>query len=155
MSGSLPAGSPEGSVLPQSLLFACTLNAVRSPMAEALARQLLPRTVYVASAGLQKTEIDGFAVAVMRETGLDIAEHVPQSLDEIDCSAFDLVVALTPEAAEFARAATRVSATLVEVWNVPDVTGQGDSREQRLSAYRGVREMLRGLIRDRFGGAGR
>ncbi|HEY0270002.1 MAG TPA: hypothetical protein VGC10_03325 [Sphingomonas sp.] len=139
--------------MPQSVLFACTLNAVRSPMAEALARQLLPRHVFVASAGIAKRDVDGFAVAVMREIGLDIGDHLPQSLGEIGCCSFDVIVALSPEAESFARDAVRASATEVEFWPVPDLSGAGDTRNQRLDAFREVREMLRRRIRARFIGA--
>ncbi len=140
--------------VPHSVLFACTLNAVRSPMAEALARQMLPKNVFVASAGIRKADINGFAVAVMRELDIDIADHQPQTLQEIDCGSFDLVVALSPEAEVFARVATRPTAAEVEFWEVPDLSGEGGSREQRLDAFRSVRDLLRKRIRARFQSGG-
>jgi protein-tyrosine-phosphatase len=136
--------------VPHSVLFACTLNAVRSPMAEGLARHMLPRNIFVSSAGLRKSDVDGFAVAVMREIGIDIADHEPQALQEADTGSFDLVVALSPEADAFARTATRATATEIEVWEVPDLSGAGDTRERRLEAFRSVRELLRRRIRARF-----
>ncbi len=138
--------------MPQSVLFACTLNAVRSPMAEALARQLLPRNVFIASAGIRKSEVDGFAVAVMREVDLDIGSHIPQNIEEIGCTAFDIIVALSPEAEQFAREVVRATATEVEFWPIPDLSGAGETRSQRLDAFREVREMLRRRIRARFYG---
>ena len=138
--------------MPHSVLFACTLNAVRSPMAEALARQLLPRHVFVASAGIRKSDVDGFAVAVMREVDLDIGDHIPRNLDEIGCTAFDIIVALSPEAEQFARDVVRATATEVEFWPIPDLSGAGETRDQRLDAFREVREMLRRRIRQRFHG---
>ena len=137
-------------VIPQSILFACTLNAVRSPMAEALARKALGPRVYVASAGLRKTEVDAFAAFVMRELDIDISEHQSQSLVDVDVAAFDLVVALSPEAEAFAREATRLSATAVEYWQVPDLSGAGETRNQRLEAFRSVRTLLGERIRERF-----
>lgn len=136
---------------PQSVLFACTLNAVRSPMAEALARQALGRKAYVASAGVTKSDVDPFAVAVMRESGLDISGHLPHTFDETDCTAFDLVVALSPEAENRARELTRAAATQVEYWPVPDLSGHGESRAQKIEAFREVRELLRQKIKARFG----
>jgi protein-tyrosine-phosphatase len=136
--------------VPHSVLFACTLNAVRSPMAEGLARQMLPQNIYVSSAGLRKSDVDGFAVAVMREVGIDIADHEPQALQEADTGSFDLVVALSPEAQVFASAATRATATEIEFWEVPDLSGAGESRERRLEAFRSVRDLLRRRIRARF-----
>jgi protein-tyrosine-phosphatase len=137
---------------PQAILFACTLNAVRSPMAEGLARQLLGKSCYVASAGLRKNDVDPFAVAIMRESGIDIGEHVAQGIDDVDCGAFDVIVALSPEMRDYALEATRTMATQVEYWPVPDLSGEGETRTQKLDAFRAVRDGLRQRIRERFGG---
>ncbi|MBI4274146.1 MAG: arsenate reductase ArsC [Rhizobiales bacterium] len=140
---------------PQAVLFACGLNSVRSPMAAGLFRQLFGQNIYVGSAGVKKGELDPFAVAAMEEIGLDISKHRPQTFEEIEeweGFNFDVIVTLSPEAHHRALEVTRTIATDVEYWPTPDPTNTEGSREQRLDAYRAVRDMLMQRIRTRFGG---
>ena len=143
--------------MPQAVLFACGLNSVRSPMAEGLFRQMLGRAVYVASAGVRKDELDPFAVAALDEIGIDIAKHKPITFEELEDwhgLNFDLIVTLSPEAHHKALELTRTHAAEVEYWPTVDPTGVEGSREQRLEAYRGVRDELMARIRERFGRPG-
>ena len=134
---------------PRSLLFACTRNAVRSPMAEALARRWLGSEVFIGSAGVEPAPVNPFAVAVMDEIGLDIRGHNARTFDELsDC--FDLVVALSKSAYLASKAYAAGSAVTVEHWDVPDPTLNEGSREQRLVAFRSVRSGLEARIRERF-----
>lgn len=135
---------------PQSVLFMCTLNAVRSPIAEGLARRALGRGIFVASAGIVKAPADHFAISVMHEIGIDISEHCSRTVEETDCASFDLIVALSREAAAAARARTRGCATEVEAWDVPEISGAGETRSQKLEAYRGLRDSLGHRIEARF-----
>jgi len=140
---------------PQAVLFACGLNAVRSPMAAGLFQQLFGKTVYVGSAGAQKGELDPFAVAAMEEIGIDISRHKPmtfEELDELEGLNFDLIVTLSPPAHHKALELTRTLAAEVEYWPTVDPTATEGSREQRLEAYRQVRDQLLAQIRARFGG---
>lgn len=142
---------------PQAVLFACGLNAVRSPMAAGIFQQLFGKTVYVGSAGVQKGEPDPFAVAVMAEIGIDIARHKPvtfEVLDELEGLNFDLIVTLSPPAHHKALELTRTLAADVEYWRTADPTAAEGNREQRLEAYRAVRDQLLEHIRERFGRAG-
>ena len=139
---------------PQAVLFACGLNSVRSPMAAGLFRQLIGSGTYVNSAGVRKDELDPFAVAVLEEVGIDIAKHRPmtfEDLDEWEGLNFDLIVTLAPEAHHRALELTRTAAVEVEYWPTSDPTAVEGSREQRLEAYREVREQLTQRIKARFG----
>ena len=139
---------------PQAVLFACGLNAVRSPMAAALFRHLFGRSSYVGSAGVRKGELDPFAVAAMEEIGLDIAKHRPvtcEELEDLEGLNFDLIVTLAPEAHHKALDLTRTLALDVEYWPTADPTSAEGNREQRLDAYRQVRDQLMRRIRQRFG----
>jgi protein-tyrosine-phosphatase len=141
--------------LPQAVLFACGLNAVRSPMAAALMKQLAGNAVYVVSAGVRKGELDPFAVAVMEEAGHDIAKHRPMTFEELEDWEglnFDLIVTLSPEAHHKAIELTRTVAADVEYWPTVDPTDAEGSREQRLDAYRAVRDQLLARIQARFAG---
>jgi protein-tyrosine-phosphatase len=122
-------------------------------MAASLFRQLLGRTTYVASAGVRKSELDPFAVSAMAEIGLDIAKHRPLTFEELEDWEglnFDLIITLSPEAHHKALELTRTLAAEVEYWPTPDPTAVEGSREQRLAAYREVREELMRRIRARF-----
>src|SRR5262245_15068873 len=139
--------------LPQAVLFVCGQNAVRSPMAAGLLRQLFRMRTYVASAGVRKGELDPFAGAPGEEAGVDIARHKPMTFDELEeweGLNFDLIVTLSPEAHHKALELTRTLAAEVEYWPTPDPTVAEGSREQRLDAYRDVRDMLVRRIKDRF-----
>ncbi|MCB1514314.1 MAG: low molecular weight phosphatase family protein [Hyphomicrobiaceae bacterium] len=139
--------------LPGAVLFACTMNAVRSPMAAAMLRHLAGRRCYVESAGVRAGDADGFAAAVMGEIGIDMSRHKPRTLAELNDTSFDLIVTLSPEAHHQALELTRTMAVDVEYWPTIDATvliGQG-SREQILQSYRGVRDKLFEKIRQRFG----
>jgi protein-tyrosine-phosphatase len=138
---------------PQAVLFACGLNSVRSPMAAALLRQALGTSLYVGSAGVRKGELDPFAAAVMDEVGIDIKAHRPmtfEELDDLEGLNFDLIVTLAPEAHHKALELTRTLAAEVEYWPTADPTAIEGSREQRLDAYREVRDQLLQRIRARF-----
>jgi protein-tyrosine-phosphatase len=142
---------------PQAVLFACGLNSVRSPMAAGLFRELFGKTVYVGSAGVQRGELDPFAVAAMAELGIDISRHKPhtfEELDELEGLNFDLIVTLSPPAHHKALELTRTLAAEVEYWPTHDPTAAEGSREQRLDAYREVRDELMARIRERFGRGG-
>src|SRR5499427_6030099 len=139
---------------PHAVLFACGLNMIRSPMAAALFKHLFGARAYVGSVGVRKGELDPFATAVMDEVGLDISKHRPmtfEELDELEGLNFDLIVTLAPEAHHKALELTRTIAADVEYWPTADPTIQEGNREQRLDAYRAVRDHLLRRIKDRFG----
>ena len=135
---------------PSAVLFCCTQNALRSPMAAAMLRQLHGRRIFVDSVGVRAGEIDGFAVAAMDEIGIDIAKHKPRTFDELEDSSFDLIISLSPEAQHKAVEMTRAMACDVEFWNTFDPSIVEGSREQRMDAYRDVRDGLMQRIRERF-----
>jgi protein-tyrosine-phosphatase len=142
---------------PQAVLFACGLNSVRSPMAAALLKQMLGSSLYVGSAGVRKGELDPFAVAAMDELGIDIHAHRPmtfEELDDLEGLNFDLIITLAPEAHHKALELTRTLAADVEYWPTADPTAIEGTREQRLGAYRDVRDQLVQKIRGRFGRRG-
>jgi len=142
---------------PQSVLFACGFNSVRSPMAESLLQQMFPHALYVKSAGVKKGELDPFAVAVMAELGQDISTHKPITFEELEDWEglnFDLIITLSPEAHHKALELTRTLAADVEYWPTVDPTTTHGSREQKLAAYREVCDTLLSRIRKRFSKVG-
>lgn len=135
-----------------AVLFACTHNAVRSAMAEGIMKHLLGHRIYVDSAGVRPAdEPDPFAVQVMDEIGIDIADHRPKAFDDLEDDSFDEVISLSPEAQHRAVEMTRVMACDVVFWNTFDPTVVEGNREGRLDAYRQVRDQLIKRIRQHFG----
>jgi protein-tyrosine-phosphatase len=145
----MPRG-PNGEELPGAVLFACTLNSVRSPMAAAIMRHLFGRSVYVDSVGARAGKLDPLAVEAMDEIGIEIGKHKPKSFDEFEDTSFDLVITLSPEAHHKAMEMTRTSAASVEFWPTMDPTAVEGSRDQRMAAYRAVRDELERRIQARF-----
>jgi protein-tyrosine-phosphatase len=136
--------------LPHAVLFACSQNAVRSPMAEGILKHLLGHRIYVDSTGVRAREIDGFVVEVMDEIGIDLSKHRPKSFDDLEDSSYDLIISLSPEAQHRAVELTRTMACEVEFWNTFDPTLIEGNRETRLAAYRQVRDFLMARIEARF-----
>ena len=137
--------------VPRSVLFLCSMNSVRSPMAEQIARRVLPRSVFVASAGVRRGERDPFVDAVLAEAGMSLGEREPHQFDELEDAYFDLIVTLSPQAHHAALELTRSLAVDVEYWPMPDPAGIAGTRDQILSAYRDLRDRLDQRIRQRFG----
>ncbi|WP_306249698.1 low molecular weight phosphatase family protein [Parvularcula sp. IMCC14364] len=134
--------------LPRGILFACNMNSVRSPMAEALARQLLGPSVYIASAGVYEGGLDPFVEAIMQEIDHSVDGHEPQEFAAVDPLDFDLVVALTPKAAE--EALKFFDQKQIELWETPNPTDVRGSRDQIMQAYREARDSLQSRIVSRF-----
>lgn len=139
---------------PQSVLFVCSENSVRSPMAEALTRKLSNNRVYAASVGLRRGRTDGFAAEVLREIGIENGLRAPRAWEEFEDEAFDLVVSLTPEARDRIAELARGVPTELAYWPTPDPTLIEGSRETVLDAYRAVRDGLARRIRELFGSPG-
>ncbi len=144
---------------PQSVLFCCDHNAVRSPMAEGLMKFFYGTEIYVQSAGVKNDlDIDGFSVSVCSELGVELSRHRTRSFEEMqewgdDLSGFDLVVALSPASQRQALELTRYYHLDVEYWPILDPTGLGEGREEKLNSYRQARDQIKERILKRFGPA--
>ena len=152
----MTTGSDDRPPLPGAVLFACNFNRVRSPMAEALAKALVGDRVFVDSCGLKPDDAaeaegaDPFVQAVMAEIGVDLAAHRPKTFDELEDASFDVVISLTPEAQHRAVELARHNAVEIEYWPTHDPTLADGSRENRLAAYREVRDDLAARLQARF-----
>ncbi len=135
---------------PKAVLFACTENALRSPMAEAILKHLHGHRIYVDSVGVRTAEIDPFAIAVMEEIGIDLSRHRAKSFDDLEDESYDLIITLSPEAQHRAVEMTRTMACEVEFWHTFDPSIVEGNRETRLDAYRQVRDRLMERILARF-----
>ena len=143
--------------LPQSILFCCDHNAVRSPMAEGIMKKLYGTGTYVQSVGvINDLEIDGFSIAVCDEIGVELSRHRSRSFDEMerwgdDLSSFDLIVALSPASQRRALELTRLFHLTVEYWPILDPTGIGETREMKLVSYRQTRDQILKKLREKWG----
>ena len=132
-----------------TMLFVCSMNSVRSPMAAALARQAFPGRVIARSVGVNGGKADQFVHEVMEEIGIDMSVHTPHILDELVANRFDLVIALSDDA-PYAVARKGLEADAVETWSVPDPSLVEGNRELVLEAYRELRDGLRSRVRMRL-----
>ncbi len=155
------AADPPSPREPAAVLFACNLNRVRSPMAEALLRRFIGDRIFVDSCGLKRTpateeegeaalRADPLVAEVMAEVGCDLSEFRAKTFEELEDDSFDLVISLTPEAQHRAVEMARGRATAIEYWPTHDPTLEEGSRQARLAAYRAVRDSLAERIRKRF-----
>ena len=139
--------------LPSRVLFACTWNSVRSPMAEGIMKNLVGTSMFVDSVGVRKGQPDGFTIAVLDEIGVDLNNHRPKTFEELEDESFDLVISLSPEAQHKAVEMTRTSHCEVEFWHTMDPSIVEGSRDTRLHAYRDMRDKLHERLRQRFASA--
>ena len=137
-------------VLPGSVLFACTHNSIRSVMAENIMKSLYGHAVYVDSVGVMAKDVDGFAVEVLDEIGLDASKHVSKNFEDLEDNSYDLIISLSPEAHHKAEELTRMTATETEFWNTIDPSTSEGNREMQLNAFRHVRDDLYEKIKARF-----
>lgn len=143
--------------LPQSILFCCDHNAVRSPMAEGIMKKLYGTGTYVQSVGvINDLEIDGFSISVCEEIGVELSRHRSRSFDEMDkwgddLSSFDLIVALSPASQRRALELTRLFHLTVEYWPILDPTGIGETREMKLVSYRQTRDQIVNKLKEKWG----
>ena len=143
--------------LPQSVLFCCDHNAVRSPMAEGVMKQFYGQDVYVQSVGVvNDLEIDGFAIAACAEIGVELSRHRSRSFDEMEqmgdtLSSFDVIEALSPASQKRALDLTRFYHLTVEYWPVLDPTGIGETRDAKLNAYRQTRDQIVEQLQRKWG----
>ena len=143
--------------LPQSVLFCCDHNAVRSPMAEGIMKKFYGTGTYVQSVGVKNDmEIDGFSIAVCRELDVELDRHRSRSFDEMeewgdDLGSFDLVIALSTASQRRALELTRFYHLDVEYWPILDPTGLGEGREAKLTQFRAARDQIVGRLINRFG----
>jgi len=143
--------------LPQSILFCCDHNAVRSPMAEGIMKKLYGTGTYVQSAGVKNDlEIDGFCISVCKEIDVELSRHRSRSFDEMeqwgdDISSYDLVIALSPASQRRALELTRFYHLDVDYWPIMDPTGLGESRQAKLESYRQTRDQILERLIARWG----
>jgi protein-tyrosine phosphatase len=140
--------------LPGAILFACSHNSLRSPMAEGIMKHLHGRRIFVDSVGVRPGELDPFAAEVMEELGISIENHRAKSFDDLEDGSFDVIITLSPEAQHSAVEMTRTMACEVEFWHTFDPSIVEGNREARLEAYRQVRDQLMKRIMGRFPVAG-
>ena len=119
---------------PKSILFMCGQNAIRSPMAEIMTRAIMPKDIFIASAGVLTGARDPFVEVVLNEKGLSLGKQIPQTLDELEDAFFDLIITLSPEAHHAALELTRTMPVEVEYWPTFDPSGVGETREQKIGA---------------------
>ena len=144
-------GDSQKPELPNSILFLCNHNAIRSPMGEALMKHMFPRRIFAQSAGLSTGSVDPFVISVMAEIEVDVKNHKPTRLEDLDDTWFDIIVSFSREAHDEAQKMSHVKAAETLFWPADDPTIVQGSRDQMLSAYRDVRNAIHQRLLERFG----
>ena len=134
-----------------AILFACNINAVRSAMAEAMIKVTYPGKIFADSCGVSPGNPDGFAIAVMEEIGINMNTHQPKSCDDLDSAFYDVIISFSPEAHEAALALTQNMDCETLYWPVNNLANLTGSREERLRAYRHVRDVIQDNLEQYLG----
>ena len=136
--------------LPSSILFLCSQNAVRSPMAAGIMKQLYGSKIAIDSAGIETKDTDGYAVSVMDEVGIDISQHVSVAIEANYMASFDLVICFSKAAQIYTEDICRSVATEFEFWPVYDPVNQAETRADQLEHYRKLRDELQNALETKF-----
>ena len=118
------------------ILFVCNGNTCRSPMAAAMAAARMGSTAEVQSVGIESgsdAKATQDAVRVMSERGLDISNHRSSEIDDVDITAFDIVVAMSPA---IAQRVEQLNPKRLVRWSVSDPHGCG------VEAYRAAADAI-------------
>ncbi len=133
----------------QHVIILCTGNSARSQMAEGLLRSLAGasgKSVEVVSAGTAPSRVNPLAIQVMQERGIDISQHRSKHVSEFHNQPFDVVITVCDNAAEncpiFPGRAERIH------WSFPDPAAVQGSQEEKLEAFRNVRDGLEQRLSD-------
>ncbi|WP_328517687.1 UPF0262 family protein [Devosia algicola] len=132
-----------------TVLFVCSMNSVRSPIAAALARQLFPGRIIARSVGVNGGKADRFVHEVMEEIGIDMSVHTPHTMAELVANHFDLVITLSPDAPDAVQR-RGLETGAIEHWNIEDPSLVEGNRATVLDAYRHLRDDLRQRVRARL-----
>ena len=136
--------------LPTSVLFACTMNSVRSVMAEGILKKIHGDSIYVDSVGKQVGEKNGYMIQVMNEIGINLSNHNPKTFDSLDDTSFDMIISLSPEAQHAAVELTRWMACELIYWPTFDPDAIRGRRETQLIGFRQIRDDLIDKIETNF-----
>jgi len=127
------------------VLFLCTHNSARSQMAEGLLRHMAGDRFEVFSAGTEQTRVHPLAIEAMHEVGLDITAHTSKTLDTLAGQQFDYAITVCDRANEscpiFPGATQRIH------WSFDDPSATTGSDEERLSAFRRIRDEIAARLR--------
>ena len=136
--------------LPSSVLFACTMNAIRSVMAEGILKKLHGDRIYVDSVGVRAGGQDGYMIEVMDEIDIDLSSHTSKTFDSLEDTSFDMIISLSPEAQHAAVELTRWMSCEVVYWPTFDPDAIRGRRESRLVGFRQIRDALYNKIVAKF-----
>ena len=137
-----------------NILFACTHNKIRSPMAEALMQAMYPTKIaHIDSCGIDDGGGigDGFTIAVMQEIGIDLLDHTPKSFTARTNPEIDLVICFSEASFETANQIPALDKAEITYCPVYDPQLIAEAREQRLDAYRNIRDTIKTMLIERFG----
>ena len=132
-----------------TVLFVCTHNSSRSQMAEGLLRARYGDRYEVRSAGTNPSDVNPFAVAVMKEIGIDISDHTSDSVDPYSETAPDIVVTVCDDAAENCPYIPARKENLHRGFDDPSAVEGPDERKR--AVFRRVRDELAEWIEATFG----
>ena len=135
---------------PRSVLFACTHNMIRSPMAEGIFKKRFKDDIFVDSCGIHAGVADNFTTLVMEEIEIDLSNHSPKNFDDLSDESFDLIICFSEDSYAVAQEFAHNKAIKVEHWPIYDVALTSEKHQVRLEAYRMVRNEIIRHLDERF-----
>ena len=134
-------------MLKKRVLFICEHNSARSQIAAAYLRKYGSGDYDVDSAGLEPTELNPLAVAVMKEAGIDISDQKPQSVFGLfqQGKLYQTIITVCQPAADKCPIFPGVVKRLH--WPFDDPAQFAGTWEQKLSQTRQVRDKIENAVK--------
>ncbi len=132
----------------KKILFICTHNSARSQMAEGLINHFFKDNYIAHSAGTKPSNVNPFAVRVMKEKGIDISEHTSKHVNTFKNHSFDYVVTVCDSAKEecpfFPGAKEYIHKSF------PDPSSYEGNEDEKLEFFRYIRDEIFKWLKNTF-----
>jgi arsenate reductase len=130
------------------VLFICSHNSCRSQIAEGLLNALYGNSYVAYSAGIITTNVNPYAVEVMKEIGIDLSKHYSKSIEEFKDEKFDVVVTVCDSAKE---ACPFFPGKKIIHKSFKDPANFSGSLNETLRRFRSTRDHIKIWIQETFG----
>lgn len=125
----------------KTILFTCTMNSVRSPIAAALYSYCSQKDI-VMSAGIVHGQPDAFVKRILLSKGIDISDHESKTCQELKVKNFDTIFTLSKSAYRKVISLPYFKNSTIIHWAVPEPNFLRGSESQTIASYENILNVI-------------